>query len=197
MTRSQVRYKSCRISWTKCQMSWTPPHSWQSKHPSTLLTQALQSFFPHWSSKQKCLEIQEGYFRGWAEVLAGTKRKVFSLKVQLYKAIVECVKDMAEPFPASTPRCNLAQHRRLLGLAISQQQQQAFKPLEDRKGLGCSPQGRCRWWVNKLLQDSWRFREVGSLELHGHCSRRAEKKRYTVGKQRMCITPCSLPGGAG
>jgi len=32
------------------------------------------------AAKQKCLEIQEGYCRGWAEVLAGTKRKVFLLR---------------------------------------------------------------------------------------------------------------------
>ena len=140
MTRSHVRYKSCRISWTKCQMSWTPLHSWQSKHPSTLLSTGRLCSAPF--SSLELLNKSAWRYRK-VTLGAGLKcwqapRESFSLKVQLYKAIVERVKDMAEPFPASTP--NLAQHRCVLGLAISQQQQQAARR---QKSLGCSPQGRC------------------------------------------------------
>ena len=62
---------------------------------------ALQGvFFAAGAAKQKCLEVYEAYSRDREEVMQGTKDKGAPLKIQMYKCIVQLVKEQAIPYPA-------------------------------------------------------------------------------------------------
>ena len=198
MTRSHVRYKSCRISWTKCQMSWTPLQSWQSKHPSTLLTTGRLC-----SESFSSLELLSKSAWRYRKVTVGAglkcwqaQEKGFSLKVQCIRPLSNVSKTWLNRSPpqrqdatlTSVGPCNLS------ATATSRQKTEKLglfsprtMPVELRLGDGWTSCSRTaggwgRWGA--LVRRSQR-----TLDLHGHC--------HTVGKQRMCVTPCSLPGGAG
>ena len=145
---------------------------------------ALQGvFFVAGAAKKKCLEVYEAYSRDLEEVMQGTRDKGAPLKIQMYKCIVQLVKEQAIPYPACKQAVEALSNADI-GWALASLAG-CNKPSEDGKpwilvaSFSASEQGRTirRLWNDASLSGLWSKGSDGSWPLVGFRAGQARTSR--------------------